>query len=135
MTVFTPVVELLVCSCAICCPPCIQVSRYDELGLSHGASSDVPILGRPANVLVGRAPGCLICNKAISSVLHHLSPFQRIKMIPSSEWEHLLSQENCASYPHQVPLNLNSISLRSRAISATSHTAQVAKKGKSGRGS
>ena len=33
---FTPVVELLVCSCAICCPPCIQVSRYDELVLTHG---------------------------------------------------------------------------------------------------
>ena len=48
----------------------------------------------------------------------------------SKQWEHLLSQENDHSWSDVAPLDLHSISLRSRVIS---YTSRVAKKGNSGR--
>ena len=70
---------------------------------------------------MGRFDPPYLPNKAI---LVRMPPCEPISMNQddSKQWEHLLSQENDPSWPDFELLNLHSISLRSRAISATSST-------------
>mgnify|MGYP003332001989 CR=1 FL=1 len=93
--------------------PCLSPVRastfFRSIRSSRGVvHAYVPILGRP-----GRS-GAQLPNKAISSVLHHLR-FGPILMNQddSKQCEHLLSQQNSASYLALGALNLTSISLRS----------------------
>ena len=68
------------------------------------------------------------------AILVLTSPFEAISMPQddSKQCEHLLSQEKDPSWSNLAPLNLHSISLRSRGDLVQS---QVAKNGNSGRGS
>ena len=56
------------------------------------------------------------------AILVRMPPCEPISMNQddSKQWEYLLSQENDPSWSDLAPLNLHSISRRSRAISATS---------------
>ena len=65
------------------------------------------------------------------AILARMPPCEAISMPQddSKQWEHLLSQENGPSWLDFSLVNLNSISMRSRAISATSSTsAELPKK-------
>ena len=50
----------------------------------------------------------------------------------SKQWEHLHRQENDPSWSDFAPINLHSISIRSRIISGISDASRVANRGNSG---